>query len=134
MRTQFFVSAGLMAIAACVPALAQRMQEPVTRDQYIASQKERFTRMDANGDGVVTKDEISAQMAKRMGNAPPSEMIDALFKRIDTDGDGKATLAEATAAAGAQFDAWDTNKDGTLTPEERRAGQMGMMQGMQRPQ
>jgi Ca2+-binding EF-hand superfamily protein len=101
MKTQFFVSAGLMAMAACVPAMAQRMQGPMTRDQYIASQKDRFTAMDANGDGVVTKDEISAQIAKRMGNAPPPEMIDALFKRIDTDGDGKATLAEATAAAGA---------------------------------
>lgn len=134
MKTLIFLSASLMAIAACAPAVAQRGGGPQTRDEYIAAQKERFTRMDANGDGVVTKDEISAQIAQRMGDTPPPEMVDALFKRIDTDGDGKATLAEATAAAGAQFDAWDTNKDGTLTPEERRTGQMAMMQGMQRPQ
>ncbi len=134
MKTMVFLSAGLMAIAACAPATAQRRsQEPETRDQYIAQQQRRFAQMDANGDGVVTKDELSAQLAKRMGNAPPPEMVDSLFKRMDVDGDGKATAAEVATAAGAQFDAWDTNKDGTLSPEERRAGQMALMQGM-RPQ
>jgi Ca2+-binding EF-hand superfamily protein len=136
MKTTFFVNVGIAAAIACAPALAQMGQrgEPVTRDQYIAAQKQRFTNMDANNDGVVTKDELSAGLAKRTGNAPPAAMVDAAFRMIDTDGDGKATAAEAEAAAGKQFDAWDTNKDGTLTPEERRAGMMAMMQRAQQPQ
>jgi Ca2+-binding EF-hand superfamily protein len=79
----------------------------------------------------VTKDELSAGLSRRTGNPPPAPMVDAAFATIDSDGDGKATAAEAEAAAGKQFDAWDTDKNGTLTPEERRAGMMAMMQ---RPQ
>jgi heat shock protein HslJ len=133
MRTTFFVNVAIAGIIACAPAIAQMgpRGEPMTRDQYIAAQKQRFTTMDANGDGIVTKDELSAGLARRTGNPPPAPMADAAFAMIDTNGDGKATAAEAEAAAGKQFDAWDTDKNGTLTPEERRAGMMAMMQ---RPQ
>jgi hypothetical protein len=133
MNKTFFVNVGIAAVIACSPAVAQMAPrgEPVTRDQYIAAQKQRFATMDANSDGVVTKDELTAGLSRRTGNAPPAPMVDAAFRMIDTDGDGKATAVEADAAAGKQFDSWDTNKDGTLTPDERRAGMMAMMQRTQ---
>ena len=40
----------------------------------------------------------------------------------DTDKDGKITQAEAEAMALQHFDRMDSNKDGQVTPEERRAG------------
>lgn len=41
--------------------------------------------------------------------------------RADKDGDGRVSLAEALTRPLERFDAADTNKDGTLTPEERKA-------------
>lgn len=123
MSKTMFAGAALAALLACAPAMAQRgAQGPMTRDAFVAAQQERFVAMDTNKDGVVTKDEMSAQFAARMGSAPPQQMIDMIFARIDTDGDGKATAAEAAAAEAARFTALDTDHDGVLTPEERRAG------------
>lgn len=127
MRTMTLAGIALAAALASTPVLAQRgPQGPVTRDAYMAMQKERFAAMDANHDGVVTKDEMGARIAARMDDAPPQAMIDTMFARLDADGDGKATAAEAEAAAAARFTALDSDHDGTLTPEERRAGRMGM--------
>jgi Ca2+-binding EF-hand superfamily protein len=43
------------------------------------------------------------------------------FANADADKDGRVSLAEASAKPLAMFDRADTNKDGTITPEERRA-------------
>lgn len=126
------VLAGALAIGLAMPALAQRgPQGPQTRADFQAAQKAQFDRLDANHDGIVTKDELTAAISERMGGTPPAPMIDMMFKRLDTDGDGKATAAEADAAAMARFDQWDTNHDGTLTPEERQAGMQAMRAAMQ---
>ncbi|PZU10083.1 EF-hand domain-containing protein [Sphingomonas sp.] len=123
------LATSLLAAGLTAPVLAQRgSQGPVTRDAYLAMQKARFDAMDANHDGILTRDEMSAQMAARMGEAPPPERLDMMFRMIDTDGDGKATIAEFEAAEAARFSAMDADHDGTLTPEERRAG-MGRMMG-----
>ena len=112
-----------VAMLACTPAMAQLEQrEPMSRDAYLTVQKQRFIEMDANQDGTVTRDEMSARMTERMDDEPPQRMIDALFGRIDGNRDGKATIAEADAAAAARFNRLDGNRDGTVTDEERRAG------------
>jgi hypothetical protein len=131
MTRQMILAGAMFAVVmAWSPLAAQREpQGPITRNDYMARQKERFDAMDANHDGVVTKDELAAQIEARMGDAPPPQMVDRIFARLDTDGDGKATAAEAEAEAAARFDKLDTNHDGTLSPEERRAG----MEHMRRP-
>jgi Ca2+-binding EF-hand superfamily protein len=48
-----------------------------------------------------------------------------MLKKIDTDGDGKVSKAEALAAAAARFDKADANKDGFLTVEEMKAARHG---------
>jgi len=49
-------------------------------------------------------------------NTPPSPPMSA-----DSDRDGSVSRAEFLAQAGRHFDAMDTNKDGTLSRDERRA-------------
>lgn len=131
---QIFI-AGALAIGIAAPVLAQRdgPAAPQARAEYQARQKRQFAAIDANGDGIVTRDELSAQLAARLSGPPPAPMLDAIFRRIDTDGDGKATAAEADAASLANFDRWDTDHDGLLSSAERRAGQISMMQGMRPP-
>ncbi len=128
MKMMMAAGAAAVAILAGAPALAQRgPMGPVTKDAYLAMQKERFATMDSNKDGVVTKDELTAQLAARMGDSsPPPQMVDAMFERLDANEDGKITAAEVEAIETARFDEMDTDKDGTLTPEERRAGFGGM--------
>ena len=43
------------------------------------------------------------------------------FERLDGDGDGRITQQEMLSQKLAWFDEADTNKDGALTPEERKA-------------
>ncbi|MEO6113277.1 MAG: hypothetical protein ABIP07_02350, partial [Sphingomicrobium sp.] len=45
----------------------------------------------------------------------------------DTNKDGRITLAEAEAMALQHFDKMDANRDGKVTPEERRAGRPMLM-------
>jgi EF-hand domain pair/EF hand len=54
-----------------------------------------------------------------------------MFARADKNNDGKVSLAEALAGPLARFDTADTNHDGTLSPEERKAARekMRMMMG-----
>jgi hypothetical protein len=78
-----------------------------------------FDAIDANHDNELSKDELKAFFkAKRQ------EMAAAWFKKVDTDGDGRISKAEAQAGAPrlvAHFEKIDTNGDGFLTPEELAA-------------
>jgi Ca2+-binding EF-hand superfamily protein len=50
-----------------------------------------------------------------------------MFERLDTNHDGKVTLAEAMAGAQARFTELDKNKDGVITPDELGDGRHPMM-------
>jgi Ca2+-binding EF-hand superfamily protein len=45
-----------------------------------------------------------------------------MFKKMDTDGDGKISADEFAAAHKEKFQKMDTNGDGKLSPEEMKAG------------
>ena len=81
---------------------------------------ERFDAIDANRDGQVSFDELRA--ARRHG--PHGGMM----KRLDADGDGKVSKAEALAAAEKRFDRVDADKDGFITADEARAARKGHRQ------
>lgn len=125
--------AGVATFVLAMPALAQLPQGPVTRADFLAQSRAHFADLDANHDGAITKDELTAAMAKQFGGTPPAEIVDKIFAALDTNGDGKATIAEIEAHATERFNQWDTNHDGTLTPEEIMAGQQAMM-AAQKPQ
>lgn len=105
-----------------------------------------FARLDTNKDGMLSRDEFGApppggpdgpgrggphgmrRGPEPMGARAMLMMGPHWFDRVDTDHDGKITLAEAKAAALAAFDRVDTNHDGTVSAEERRAVMRAMME------
>lgn len=124
-----FVAAALATPAIAQPALPDR---PITRAEVVAAVKAKFAMLDANHDGVVTRGEYEAYRA-RMASGAADEGSGAAafvhiggkwFDRSDTKGDGRVTLAEATARPLEMFDMADANRDGVVSVKER---QMAMM-------
>lgn len=131
-----------------LPAFAQMVDRLETRTAVEAQIRERLGKFDANGDGVVGRDEFLAY-----GQSRAKDRAVKLFGDIDADSDGQISRAEfdgyyAKRAEGglvemtrvgsgsasepiviadmvknalARFDAADSDKNGTLSAMERRA-------------
>ena len=87
-----------------------------------------LSKLDKNGDGQLTQDELRPNMrpgGMRGGN--PAEMIDRLFAENDKNGDGKLSKSEAPERVQEMFDRADHNKDGLLTKNELRKAFEGQM-------
>lgn len=96
-----------------------------------------FDRMDANGDGKVTADELEARQAALL-EAADADGDGAITKEElktyrkakrdarrearnpDANGDGLVDRVEFQAAADKRFDRMDKNGDGVLSEDERR--------------
>lgn len=88
----------------------------VTREEMLADVDARFAKLDANKDGKVSLEERKAFAENsRMGN------------RTDANGDGSITLDEQRAQANKRFDRIDTNHDGKIDQAERDAAMQRMM-------
>jgi Ca2+-binding EF-hand superfamily protein len=112
-----------------------------------------FDRFDTNKDGTISRDEFAKaheqrrekrvegrnagknaqkqawRMHRGMGGMGSARMI----AMADTNKDGNITLAEAQALALQHFDKMDSNHDGQVTPEERRAARPMMHKQTQTP-
>lgn len=91
----------------------------ITRAEADAFRAARFADADANNDGVLTQDELTAhheaERAERRA-ARQSEM----FARMDADGDGVISEAELGGERiDRLFEHVDTDGDGVITEEER---------------
>ncbi len=96
----------------------------ITRKEVQSQRKAQFGKMDANGNGLVSLEEIKAfaeqnapkdgrqQRRNRRGNR-----LEYRFARIDTNEDGQISLEEFTAKL-RLFKKFDANKDGVITREE----------------
>ena len=91
-----------------------------------------FARADANKDGAITLAEMQAAPKPNFDKAAHKGggMKGHLFAQADLNKDGKVSLAEAQTAALQHFDRADVNRDGKVTPEERKA----LRQSMRAPQ
>lgn len=118
------------------------------RAKHLAEMRDaHFAAMDSNKDGSISRAEFDAghQGAKADGEGEHGKMRGGhhgrggkwggerggmmggrMFERADANADGKVSLAEALTKPLARFDAADANKDGTLTPEERKAAREAM--------
>ena len=101
------------------------MDGPMTLSGMQARSDERFDRMDADHDGVITTAELEARQAERPGGpdgagpgggrrGPGGGMM-----RADADGDGRITRAESRAAVAERFARVDANGDGMISEDER---------------
>ena len=98
----------------------------VDRAEWKSGQEARFKRLDTNGDGKLTEDELFARTPAVGNSVLPSDRQvqrqSAYFQRLDADKDGVVTLAEFMAQAERNFARCDVNKDGrTDTAECRQA-------------
>ena len=83
----------------------------ITREEVTERALARFDRFDTNGDGQITEAEREQARAQRRANRP----------NPDANGDGLITREELGAMAFERFDRADANGDGVVTREERRA-------------
>lgn len=127
LRTAAFALLIAMGVAGAAEA---QMRSPDTNHDGVVSRAEsqagsdaRFKRMDANKDGVVDAAEL-AKVKSFIGSRSP-KMIQML-DRLDANGDGKVTKAEADAAHKLSFDKTDANHDGQLDKAELDAVRKAM--------
>jgi Ca2+-binding EF-hand superfamily protein len=88
-----------------------------------------FSRIDANQDGVIDQDELTADLESHKPDGPPppqagmkdvSQMVSELFQDKDSDGDGALTAEEISMPTNL-FTRIDTNQDGVISKDELTA-------------
>jgi hypothetical protein len=100
----------------------------VDRTEWKAGQEARFKRLDANGDGKLSQDELFARTPAAGNGVLPNDSQDgrqagrqsAYFLRLDGDKDGVVTLVEFMAQAERNFARCDLDKDGRIDTAECR--------------
>ena len=96
----------------------------VDRAEWKAAQEARFKRLDANGDGKLTQDELFARTPAIGNSVLPTDRQaqrqSTYFQLLDADKDGVVTLAEFMAQADRNFARCDINKDGRIDTAECR--------------
>ena len=96
----------------------------VDRGEWMAGQEARFKRLDVNGDGKLTQDELFARTPSVGNSVLPTDRQaqrqSTYFQLLDTDKDGFVSLAEFMAQAERNFARCDINKDGRTDANECR--------------
>jgi len=90
------------------------------RAEALRPREQRFARLDANGDGRITVDELDAHLKQRLQRRL-MRMRYRMLARFDADGDGVISKREFTDRAMRRFARIDLNEDGRVTPQELRA-------------
>lgn len=94
---------------------------------------DRFAAADADGDGALSVDEMVA-MIETARRAALVEMVTAQVERIDDNADGlvqSGELAERAPRPAAFFDRFDTDNDGVVTQAEFDAARAAMQARME---
>lgn len=86
------------------------------KSQQLKQREEAFRQLDKDKNGSLSLQEFNSALAAQ--NAKPN--VTAYVTRLDTNKDGKVSMAESRAPAAARFDKLDANKDGVLSVEEQR--------------
>lgn len=96
----------------------------VTIEEWRAGQQARFKRLDTNGDGKLTQDELFARTPAAGNSVLPSDRQagrqSAYFQRLDADKDGAVALAEFMAQGERNFTRCDLDRNGRIDSAECR--------------
>lgn len=126
----------------------QRMRQMGQRRQAMRDPSQAFDRLDANRDNMISREEFARAREMReerriaINRAPGAPgapgmagdhhgmgkmhrmggkgMGGRMMRMADLDRDGRVSLQEATTSALQRFDRIDANRDGRITPDERR--------------
>ncbi|WP_425102452.1 EF-hand domain-containing protein [Tropicibacter sp. S64] len=104
----------------------------VTPEEIEAFKQARFTEADTDGDGFLSADEMSAYGEKMRAEREAMRKqarAQAMLDRIDTDKDGKVSAEEAAAmmpGRDGMLERLDADKDGAVSLKEIRTAQAGM--------
>jgi Ca2+-binding EF-hand superfamily protein len=90
----------------------------VTKDEFIAAATKRFARMDNNGDGKLTIDELGAGRHGHGQSNRGAQFAQKRLDKLDTNHDGVVTQAEYLAAAAAMYSQFDAQGNGKVTASE----------------
>jgi Ca2+-binding EF-hand superfamily protein len=107
----------------------------VSRADYVKIVNTRFSTMDTNHDGNISRDELAAQQQRDLAQARAriEQQLRDAFKRLDTNKDGALSLPEFLASTPAiktnetpdqVLRLLDSNHDGKVSPEELRAPEL----------
>ena len=94
------------------------LQADLTRQQAQQRADMLFQRLDANHDGVLTRQEAE-QAASQMGGQAGGRRAGRLVERLFAQGDS-VTQAQFEGQALTRFDRQDLNHDGVVTADERQ--------------
>merc|ERR1719357_1859723 len=83
-------------IALMCPSASDIIEKFRSKYKNLNDVRSAFKRFDTNGDGALSKDELSAAM-KSSGESYSDVEVDAIFSLGDVDGDGEITLEEFVA-------------------------------------
>jgi Ca2+-binding EF-hand superfamily protein len=100
----------------------------LTREE-LSRAAELFSTLDANQDGTLDRRELNGEAEGTQARAanPNTTAVGPFFQRMDTNGDGVITKDEAGPRIKQNFDKLDADGDGKLTPAEFRAGYQKLM-------
>ena len=82
----------------------------ISKAEFDAEGSKLFAKLDDNGDGKITENEMPQRHWARFGGQ--------MFDRMDADKDGKVTKAEFQAAGDKMFQRMDKNGDGIIEKDE----------------
>jgi hypothetical protein len=118
------------------PANAQaQQQKPIPRADYVRTVDNRFNTIDANHDGKITKEELTAEQQRELQQAKTTltQQLQAKFKQLDTNKDGQLSLQEFVAATppirtsespDQMIARLDSNHDGKISADEFRSPEL----------
>lgn len=90
----------------------------ISKDEMLAARQGLFKRLDRNGDGVIDENEIETARQAIDDRALAAEArLANRWRRMDRNGDGKVTEDEFQAST-PLFDLADRNGDGRLSADE----------------